>query len=78
MRDVLNVHVAYDAEASVWYVSHSDVHGLRVEAPDMERMIERVSGALRDLLDDRDGPDGLDIPVEVIAHHAMSVRRAVA
>lgn len=55
MRDVINVHVAFDDEARVWYVTKSDVHGLRVEAAKLEQMIERVTAAVQDLLDDGDG-----------------------
>lgn len=77
MDRTINVHVAYDEEARVWYVSRSDVHGLRIEAPKIEQMIERVQEALLDLLDD-DGDGGGVVPVEVIAHHATSVRLAHA
>lgn len=77
MDRTINVHVAFDEEARVWYVTHSDVHGLRVEAPQLEQMIERVKDAILDLLDD-DGDDGCVVPVEVISHHAMSVRVAHA
>lgn len=78
MHTVINVHVAFDPEARVWYVRHSDVHGLRVEAPKIEEMIERVQSALLDLLED-DGEDGSrEVPLEVIAHHQTTVRRAAA
>ena len=76
MQTVINVHVAFDEEARVWYVTKSDIHGLRVEAPKFEEMIERVQSALLDLLED-DGEDGCcEVPVEVIAHHHASLRRA--
>lgn len=76
MQNVINVHVDWDADAGVWFVKHSDVHGLRVEAPKIEQMIERVQAALLDLLED--GEDGCEVPVEVIAHHKTSVRLEAA
>lgn len=72
MNTVINVHVAFDHEAGVWYVCHSDVHGLRVEASTIEDMIKRVQDALTDLLEDGDGCQ--EVPLEVIAHHASRVR----
>lgn len=77
MSDVVHVHVAFDDEARVWYVTHSDVHGLRVEAKKIEEMIERVENALRDLLED-DGDGGCEVPIDVIAHHSRSVRLQAA
>lgn len=74
MSHRINVHVAYDAEAQVWYVEESDVHGLRIEAATIEEMVDRLPGAIQDLLEDADGHGAHDVPVEVIAHRSMSVR----
>ena len=38
----LKVHVAYDSEADCWYVAHSDVPGLSLEAPTAPALMERV------------------------------------
>jgi hypothetical protein len=65
MSDVIIVKAAYDAEAGVWYVESSDIHGLRLEAAALERLVERLPGAIADLLDD---DPVRDRPIEVIAH----------
>lgn len=65
MSDVIIVKAAYDAEAGVWYVESSDVHGLRIEGATLEGLVERLPGAIADLLDDQPLNDR---PIEVIAH----------
>ncbi|MGE5500547.1 MAG: DUF1902 domain-containing protein [Ignavibacteriales bacterium] len=72
MSQTINVHVEYDPDARVWFVEHSDVHGLRLESPTVEELVERIPGAIQDLLED--GNETHDIPIEVIAHRSVSVR----
>ena len=74
MTRTINVHVTYDPEARVWFVEQSDVHGLRIEAATIEELVERLPGAIQDLLEDGDGHGAHDVPVEVIAHRSVSVR----
>lgn len=48
----LKVHLARDEETGIWYVSGSDVPGLRLEArnaPDLMREIENVAADLIEL-----------------------------
>ena len=72
MADAINVELAFDPDAEVWFVKHSDVRGLRLEAATVDALIERLPGALQDLLNAADGE--LDVLVEVIAHRSTRVR----
>lgn len=47
----LRVHLAYDAEASRWYVSDSEVPGLRLEADDAATLIRRIEEAAPELIE---------------------------
>ena len=45
----LQVHLARDEKTSIWYVSESDIPGLRLEArtaPDLMREVENVAADL--------------------------------
>jgi hypothetical protein len=68
MSEVIVVRATFDAEAGIWYTESSDVHGLRIEAPTLDALVERVPGAVQDLLDVDGFPGDLDIPIEVITH----------
>jgi len=46
----LVVRIAYDDAAGVWYVEHSDVEGLHVEAKTLDEMRAKLSDSLRDLI----------------------------
>jgi hypothetical protein len=51
-KDVeLSVHLAYDAEAEVWYVAASDIPGLRLEADNPQKLIERICECAPELLE---------------------------
>jgi hypothetical protein len=68
----VKVTVGFDGEAHVWFVKDSDLHGLNVEAPTMDALMDKLPGAVVDLLElegyfDRKGPKA-DVPIEVIAH----------
>jgi len=79
MNPVIVVKAAFDAEAGVWIIESSDVHGLRIEAPTLERLVERIPGAIQDLLGSGDDEAGLrDTPIEVIAHASTRVRLSLA
>lgn len=78
MSNVINVELAFDSEAGVWYVKRSDVRGLRIEAATVDALIARLPDALRDLLGDGDADGARVVPVEVIAHHSTSVRLEAA
>lgn len=75
MTQVIVVKAAFDPEAGVWYTESSDVYGLRIEAATLDALVERVPGAIQDLLeDDESQSGGLDIPIEIIAHASARVR----
>lgn len=38
----LNVHLAFDEEADVWYVASSDIPGLSLEAENPQILIDRI------------------------------------
>ena len=51
------VHIDFDEEAGVWFVAKSDIAGLRLEADNPFRLIERISDAASELIElnaDRD------------------------
>ncbi|KQS54057.1 hypothetical protein ASG17_14020 [Brevundimonas sp. Leaf363] len=76
MTRMILVKAIYDPEAGVWLSESSDVHGLRIEAPTFEALVERLPGVIEDLLAD-DGETG-DIPIEVVAHRSTRVRLGIA
>ncbi len=72
MSDILIVKASYDPDAGVWYTESSDIHGLRIDAPSLEVLIDRIPGAVQDLLEGEAGE--LDVPIEVIAHASTRLR----
>jgi len=71
---VIVVKAAHDPEAGVWYVESSDVAGLSLEASTLESLIEKLPGAILDLLDEGGAESLLEVPVELIAHASTRVR----
>jgi hypothetical protein len=63
---IVVVRAAYDEDARVWYVQHSDLDGLHIEAETLDAMRAKLPGAIRDLLED-EGPITRDIQIEIIA-----------
>lgn len=47
----LNVHIAYDREADVWYVAESDIPGLRLEAVTPGDLIQRLIPAAEEMIE---------------------------
>ena len=47
----LKVHLAYDPDASVWYVAQSDIPGLRLEADDPSALVRRIMDAAPELIE---------------------------
>ncbi len=68
----ITVHAGFDNEAGVWFVEKSDLHGLNVEGPTLEALIDKLPGAIADLLEEK-GAGEYDTPLEVIAHQRSSV-----
>ncbi len=79
MDRMIIVKAIFDPEARVWYTESSDVHGLRLEDARLETLVDRIPGAIQDLLEfGSDGDGEIDIPVEVIANATTRVRRLAA
>jgi hypothetical protein len=60
----ITVKAAWDAEAKVWYVEHSDLPGLHIEAETPIALYEKLPGAIEDLLE---GSGTREVSFEFIA-----------
>ena len=79
MTDVIVVKAVRDADAGVWLVESADVPGLHLEGDILEELAEKLPGAILDLLEaGGDLDNGLDLPVELIAHASTRVRSPAA
>jgi predicted RNase H-like HicB family nuclease len=76
-RGLIVVKAAYDAEAAVWFVESSDLEGVNAEAPTLEALLQKLPGVVLDLLDE-EGLDDFELPIKVVAHASMRVRRSTA
>jgi predicted RNase H-like HicB family nuclease len=47
----ITILAEWDDEASVWVASSEDIKGLAIEAPTLERLVERLPGVLEDLIE---------------------------
>jgi Domain of unknown function (DUF1902) len=76
------VTVAFDREARVWFVEDSgELDGLNLEASSLEDLVDKLPGAVTDLLEanglvSSDGDD--EVPIEVIAHARTRARLSAA
>jgi len=59
------VKAAHDDDASVWYVEHSDVEGLRVEGETFEAFCINIAAVAADLIAENGDGDG-EIQIEII------------
>lgn len=62
--DALEVHLAYDEEAKVWYIAQSDIPGLQLEADTPVRLLERIIEAAPELIElnaPPQAPDGSNL-----------------
>jgi hypothetical protein len=50
-KKMVEVHIAYDDTARVWFVQESDMPGLSAEAPTVEALIKRLPGLITDLVE---------------------------
>lgn len=76
------VKAARDEEARVWFVESSDLPGLNLEADTLDALIEKLPGAVLDLVEEG-ALDGIvivggELPIELIAHAATRLRIPVA
>jgi hypothetical protein len=68
------VKAAWDLDAGVWYVEHTDVAGLHVEAETFDEFCRNVAVAVGDLVEGES--IGVEIPIEIIAHASLRARVA--
>lgn len=47
----LKVHLAYDEEAKVWYVAHSDIPGLHLEADEPDELVRRLAECAPEMIE---------------------------
>jgi hypothetical protein len=77
----VTVHVAFDLDASVWYVEEANLPGLSGEAETLEALIERLPVLVTDLIEENgfvDGAQSGELPIEVIAHRTTSAHYSTA
>jgi len=75
----ININAEWDPEAAVWVATSEDIAGLAIEAPTLERLVERLPGVIEDLIE-FNHPElaGLhDIPFKVHASRLEHLARAV-
>jgi hypothetical protein len=72
------VKAAWDPEAQVWWVEHSDLSGLNLEAGTLEALRDKLPGAIADLIEVAGHTGGRDVQVEIIAHAQARVRIGTA
>lgn len=61
------VKAAYDPDAKVWYVEHSDLYGLNAEAATIEGLVDKLPALVADLLEES-GQHDIEVPIELVAH----------
>jgi hypothetical protein len=69
------VKAAFDDDAGVWYVEHSDIEGLHVEGETFEAFRLKVADATADLIFG-EGARTEDIHIEIVAHASVRARAA--
>ena len=68
------VKAAWDPDAGVWWIEHSDLPGLNLEAETVEALRDKLPGAIADLLEDEGHVEAHEVPIELIAHTRTRVR----
>ena len=72
------VKAAWDPDAGVWWVEHSDLPGLNLEAETLEALRDKLPGAIEDLLEAAGHAGKDDVLVEIIAHARTHVKFGAA
>jgi hypothetical protein len=68
------VRADWDAEASVWVATSTDIRGLAVESVNFELLQTKVLAAIADLIELNGSPSQLpEIPVHIMSSHVAMV-----
>jgi len=68
MTSLIVVKAAWDPDAGVWWVEHSDLPGLNLEAETLEALRDNLPGAIEDLLEAAGHTGEREVQIEIIAH----------
>jgi predicted RNase H-like HicB family nuclease len=68
MGSLIVVKAAWDPDAGVWWVEHSDLPGLNLEAESLEALRDKLPGAIEDLLEAAGHTGEREVQIEIIAH----------
>jgi hypothetical protein len=66
MTELIVVKAALDPEAGVWLTKSSDVRGLRIKAPTLNALAERVRRTMQDFLKEDDLQAGSAIQFRIL------------
>jgi hypothetical protein len=77
-RRFVHVKAAYDAEAAVWYVEDSDLHGVNAWAPTVEELLGKLPAVVLDLLEAEGYAGDGEVPIELVARANTSARLGAA
>lgn len=78
MHQTVTVKACYDPDAGVWFVEESDLPGLSAEAATIEALAEKLPGMIIDLIEENGTADGIDVPIELVAHRSLSAKMPAA
>ena len=72
------VTASFDPDAKVWFTECADLPGLAIEAETIEALLERLPGAILDLVElGGDRVEG-DVPFELVARRSAFARLPAA
>jgi predicted RNase H-like HicB family nuclease len=66
----ITVRAAWDPEAGVWYIEHSDLSGLHIEGATPLELYDKLPGAIEDLLE---GSGQQEVSFEFIAPGRVNI-----
>jgi predicted RNase H-like HicB family nuclease len=78
MTNLIVVKAAWDPDAGVWWVEHSDLPGLNLEAESLEALRDKLPGAIEDLLEAAGHTGEREVQIEIIAHAHTRARLGTA
>jgi hypothetical protein len=78
MTNLIVVKAAWDPDAGVWWVEHSDLPGLNLEAESLEALRDKLPGAIEDLFEAAGHTGEREVQIEIIAHAHTRARLGTA